>query len=100
VNIEELLPAFAAGELGGDEREAVLQALSASPRLWDEVSRYQQLHLLLAAAAGLDVAPPSDLSGRIARQVAIRFYLNSATRLIGDLIGAYGRALVFYAGLR
>lgn len=100
MNIEELLPAFAAGELEDEEREAVLQALTASPRLWDEVSRYQQLHLLLAAAAEVDFLPPSDLSGRIARQVAVRFYLKSATKLISDLVGTYGRAIVFYAGLR
>lgn len=100
MNIEELLPAFAAGELEEQERDAVLQALTESPRLWDEVSRYQQLQLLLAAAATLELPPPANLSARIARQVAVRFYIKSATNLLADLVGSYGRAIVFYAGLR
>lgn len=100
MSIDELLPAFVAGELEDEERETVLQMLGESPSLWEEMSRYQQLHLMLAAVAEMPLAPPADLSARIARQLAVRFYLRAATRLIGDLFGVYGRAVVFYAGLR
>lgn len=95
----DLLPAFVAGELSPDEHAVVLAALDRSPQLRQELERYRQLRLLLSAAAAIELAPPADLSVRIARQLALRHYLQSAFNLLAGLFGTYGRAVAFYAGL-
>ncbi|MBA3944575.1 MAG: zf-HC2 domain-containing protein [Herpetosiphonaceae bacterium] len=100
MNLEELLPDYVAGELSDDERERVRAALQTSPQLWAELARYQQLFLLLAATSAQEVSAPGDLHARIARQVALRSFLNRAASLANELLGAYGRALVYYLGLR
>jgi len=97
--MHELLPAFAAGELSADQRAELLEALRHSPQLRHELERQQQLRLLLLAAAALELSPPADLSARIARQVALRHYLQTAFDLLGDLLSTYGRAAAFYTGL-
>ncbi len=73
-------------------------ALIASPQSRAEVSRYLQIVLLIAAAAE-ELETPVELEGRIARQVAVRAYLNLAFDLASDLLGAYGRAIVCYLRL-
>lgn len=100
MSMEELLPAFVAGELNEEDRERVLRALSESPQLWDEVRRYQQLYFLLAAAAAIELEAPSDMATQIARQMTRHYLLQFAARLAGDVFGTYGRAFVFYLGLR
>ncbi len=95
---DELLAAYAAGELSNRERETVEAALIASPQSRAEVSRYLQIFLLIAAAAE-ELETPVELEGRIARQVAVRAYLNLAFDLASDLLGAYGRAIVCYLRL-
>ena len=99
MNAEELLAGYAAGELSEPEREVVEAALAESPRLRDELSRYQRLFLLLAAAAQEDLQAPADLQTRIARQVAVKAYVNLALNLASSLLGAYGRAIVYYLRL-
>ncbi len=96
---DELLAAYAAGELSDRERETVEAALTASPQSRAEVSRYLQIFLLIAAAAAEDLQAPADIETRIARQVAVRAYLNLAFDLASDLLGAYGRAIVCYLRL-
>lgn len=98
-DIEELLPAYVAGELPDSDRAQVDAALARSPRLRAELGRYQQLFLLLALTAREAVEAPASLEGRIARQIAVRWSLRAAISLLDDLLGAYGRALVTYLGL-
>jgi len=43
VNIEELLPAYVAGELSEEDSERVEAALARSSRLRAELSRYERL---------------------------------------------------------
>ncbi|ABG04669.1 putative transmembrane anti-sigma factor [Rubrobacter xylanophilus DSM 9941] len=97
--IEELLPAYAAGELSGEEARRVEAALEGSPRLREELARYERLFVLLAAAAEQEISAPEGLQGQVARRVAIAAYLGAAANLAGDILGAYGRALVYYLGL-
>ncbi len=61
MNIEELLPAYAAGELSEEESERVEAALAESQRLRAELSRYERLFVLLSAAAAEEVRVPADL---------------------------------------
>ena len=96
---EELLAGYVTGELSEPERVDVETALAASPRLRDELSRYERLFLLLAAAAAEDLEAPADLQTRIVRQVAVKAYLNMAFDLASSLFGAYGRAIVYYLKL-
>jgi anti-sigma factor RsiW len=98
--MEDLLPAYVTGELLPDEQELVRAALAQSPELREQLARYQQLLLVYMLAAEQDVAPPADLTQRITRQVMRYYYLDRLTYLAYDLVGAYGRALVFYLGLR
>ena len=99
MSIEELLPAYVAGELSEEENERVEAALAGSPRLRVELSRYERVFVLLSAAAAEEVRVPADVQTRIMLQVALSAYLGAAAELLGEVLGAYGRALVYFLGL-
>lgn len=99
MNIEELLPAYAAGELSGEERENVEAELRRSPGMRRELDRYEKLFVLLAAAAEEEEHAPAALAGRVRRQVAMEAYLRAAASTVESLLGAYGRAVIYYLGL-
>lgn len=96
--IDDFLPAYLAGELSAAERAQVEEALARSPRLRAELARYERLFALLAAAALEQMEAPTGLEGRVARQVAVQWYLNTAAGLVDSLLGSYWRALVYYLG--
>ncbi|MDQ3507736.1 MAG: zf-HC2 domain-containing protein [Actinomycetota bacterium] len=97
--IEELLQAYAVGDVSEVEAERVEAALDDSPRLREELARYERLFVLLVAAAEEEVKVPRDLRARIVWRVAVTAYLNSAAELARGLLGAYGRALIYYLRL-
>ncbi|MBA2377588.1 MAG: zf-HC2 domain-containing protein [Rubrobacter sp.] len=97
--IEELLQAYAVGDVSEVEAERVEAALDDSPRLREELARYERLFVLLVAAAEEEVKVPRDLRARIVWRVAVTAYLNSAAELAGGLLGAYVRALIYYLRL-
>ena len=99
MNVEELLPAYVAGELSEEENEWVEAALVESPRLQTELSRYERLFVLLSAAATEEIRVPADLRRRITVQIALNAYLDAAADLLGDILGAYGRALIYFLRL-
>ncbi len=100
MNVEELLPAYVTGELLDDDRAKVEAALAESAELRAELARYQRLFVLFTIAATEDLRTPADLSTRIMRQVVVTHYLTRITNFTYDLAGAYGRAIIFYLGLR
>lgn len=69
--IDELLAAYAAGELEPAERAAVQAALASAPALHVELARYRRLVVVLAALAAENLPPPGDLAKRIARRLAV-----------------------------
>lgn len=99
MNVEELLAAYAAGELSGEESERVEAALDESPRLREDLRRYERLFVLLSAAASEEMNAPAGLQTRVARQVALKAYLSAAARIAEGLLGAYGRAIIYYLRL-
>lgn len=99
MNVEELLPAYVAGELSGPELERVEAALAGSPDLQDELRRYERMFVLLHAAAAEEMEAPAGFERRVARQVAVKAYLGAAARLAEGLLGAYGRAIIYYLKL-
>ena len=99
MSIEELLPAYVAGELSQEESERVEAALAESPRLRVELSRYERLFVLLSAAASEEVRVPVDLRARAMVQITLSAYLNAVVELLGSILGAYGRALVYFLRL-
>ena len=99
MSVEELLPGYITGELTKADHERVRAALTDSPRLREELARYEQLFLLFALAAAEELQVPADLSTRIMRQVTVQFYLDRVVNLAYDLAGAYGRAIAYYLGL-
>lgn len=99
MNVEELLPGYIFCELTDYEREEVEAALARSARLRDELTRYERVFALLAAAAEEDLEAPASLERRIARRVAVKAYVNLANDLLGGLLGAYGRAILYYMSL-
>ncbi len=98
-NVEELLPAYVAGELDETEDGRVEAALVASPRMREELVRYERLFVLLSAAAAEEVRVPADLRARAMFWITLSAYLEGAARLAEGLLGAYGRAFVYYLGL-
>lgn len=99
MNVEELLPAYVAGELSEEENERVEAALVESPRLRTELTRYERLFVLLSAAATEEIRVPADLRTRITVQITLNAYLDAAADLLGDILGAYGRALIYFLRL-
>jgi anti-sigma factor RsiW len=99
MSVEELLPAYAAGELSEEESERVEVALAESQRLRVELSRYERLFVLLSAAAAEEVRVPADLRRRVTLQLTMNAYLDAAADLLGGILGAYGRALVYFLRL-
>ncbi|QYJ14223.1 hypothetical protein Rxycam_00019 [Rubrobacter xylanophilus DSM 9941] len=97
--VEDLLFAYVAGELTEDERERVERALARSAYLRNELARCERLFVVLAAAAAEEIRAPRDLRYRITWQIAITAYLNAAIKLAGSIMGAYGRAIVYYLRL-
>ena len=97
--IEELLPGYVTGELSEEEAKRVQVALAGSPRLRVELSRYERLFVLLSAAAAEEVRVPADLRTRVFLRITLNAYLGAAAQLLGSLLGAYGRAIVYYLGL-
>ncbi len=98
-NVEELLLAYVAGELSEEENEWVEAALVESPRLQTELSRYERLFVLLSAAATEEIRVPADLRTRITVQITLNAYLDAAANLLGNVLGAYGRALIYFLRL-
>ncbi len=99
MNVEELLPAYVAGELSEEENERVEAALVESPRLQTELSRCERLFVLLSAAAAEEIRVPADLRTRIIVQITLNAYLDAAAGLLGGILGAYGRALIYFLRL-
>jgi anti-sigma-K factor RskA len=99
MNVEEILPAYVAGELSEGENERVEAALVDSPRLRTELSRYERLFVLLSAAATEEIWVPADLRTRITVQITLNAYLDAAADLLGDILGAHGRALIYFLRL-
>ncbi len=99
MSIEELLPAYVAGELSEEDSERVEAALAESSRLRAELSRYERLFVLLSAAAAEEVRVPAELRTRIILQITLTAYLDAAAELLGGILGAYGRALVYFLKL-
>jgi anti-sigma factor RsiW len=99
MSIEELLPAYAAGELSEEESERVEAALAGSARLRNELQRYERLFVLLSAAAAEEVRVPVDLRTSIIVQITMSAYLDAAAQLLGGLLEAYGRAVVYFLRL-
>ena len=99
MSIDELLPAYAAGELSEEESKRVEAALAESARLRNELQRYERFFVLLSAAADEEVRVPVDLRTSIIVQITISAYLDAATQLLGGLLEAYGRAVVYFLRL-
>ncbi len=99
MSIEELLPAYVAGELSEEDSERVEAALAESSRLRAELSRYERVFVLLSAAAAEEVRVPTELRTRIILQITLTAYLDAAAELLGGILGAYGRALVYFLKL-
>lgn len=99
MSVEELLPAYAVGELSGEELERVEAALENSPSLREELDKYEEMFVLLAAAAEEEAKAPKSLLGRVNRQVAMQAYLGAVANTLDGLLGAYGRAILYYLRL-
>jgi anti-sigma-K factor RskA len=99
MSIDELLPGYVAGELSEEESERVEAALAESARLRNELQRYEQLFVLLSAAAAEKVRVPADLRTSIIVQITMSAYLDAAAQLLGGLLEAYGRAVVYFLRL-
>ncbi|HVF01216.1 MAG TPA: zf-HC2 domain-containing protein [Rubrobacteraceae bacterium] len=89
MSVEELLPAYAAGELSEMESERVEVALAESQRLRVELSRYERLFVLLSAAAAEEVRVP----GRAAEMRNFVAHHERVSQCGGGSVGRYFRSL-------
>lgn len=98
-SLEDLIPAYLAGELSERESLRLETGLRESARLREELRRYERLFVLLSAAAAEEVRAPKGLQSRVAMQVVLQAYLKAAAGLASGLLGDYGRAIVYYLRL-
>lgn len=96
VGTDETLFAYANGELGEKESLDLEGRLGRSPDLRREVERYERLIVLLGAAAEEDMRAPDDLAARVNRRVLMKAYIRAASGIFEGIIGAYGRAVLYY----
>lgn len=93
---EEMLFAYATGVLDSDEARVLEERIENSPVLRREAERYEKLAVLLRAASEEEVRAPASLAGKVGRQVMLKAYLKAASGLFEGILGAYGRAVLYY----
>jgi anti-sigma-K factor RskA len=96
----ELIGAYAAGELGGEEAREAEQLIFERPDYRRLVESYARMLVMLSALGGEPVEAPETIVSYALRRAYLSALLRQAEKVILELIGDYVGALTLYLGLR
>jgi anti-sigma-K factor RskA len=99
-DVLELIGAYAAGELEGEEAREAEQLIFDRPDYRRLAESYARMLVMLSTLAGESVEAPEVIVGYAVRRAYLSAFLRQAETFIGDLGRSYLDAFVYYFGLR
>lgn len=96
----EMIGAYAADELEGEEAREVERLILEEPDYQRLAQSYAQMLGLLSALGEESVEAPEAVISYAVRRAYISAFLRRAENLVGGLVGDYLGALTLYLGLR
>jgi anti-sigma-K factor RskA len=98
--ILELIGAYAAGELEGEEAREAEQLIFDRPDYRRLAESYSRMLVMLSALGEEEVQAPEMIINYAVRRAYISAFLRHAEQVIRGLVGDYGGALMLYLDLR
>ena len=96
----ELIGAYAAGELEGEEAREAEQLIFERPDYRRLAESYARMLVMLSTLGNEPVEAPEAIVGYAVRRAYISAFLRQAETFLGSLGRSYLDALVYYLGLR
>jgi anti-sigma-K factor RskA len=96
----ELIGAYAAGELAGEEARRAERLLFERADYRRLAESYARMLVLLSALANEEVEAPEAIVGYAVRRAYLSAFLRQAEQVVRGLVGDYVGALTSYLGLR
>ena len=96
----ELIGAYAAGELGGEEAREAEQLIFERPDYRRLAESYARMLVMLSALGDEPVEAPEAIVSYALRRAYLSAFLRQAEKVILEFIGDYVGALTLYLGLR
>ena len=96
----ELIGAYAAGELGGEDARQAEQLIFDRPEYRRLAESYARMLVMLSTLGNEPVDVPEAIVSYAAWRVYVSAFLRQAEQVIIGIVGGYIGALTFYLGLR
>jgi anti-sigma-K factor RskA len=100
VEVLEVIGAYAAGELEGEEAREAEQLIFDRPDYRRLAESFARMLVMLSTLGSEEVEAPEVVIGYAVRRAYMSAFLRQAEHVIGALVGDYVGALTFYLGLR
>jgi len=96
----ELIGAYAAGELEGEEAREAEQLIFDRPEYRRAAESYARMLVMLSTLGGESVEAPEAIIAYAVRRAYVSAFLRQAETFLGALGRSYLDAFVYYLGLR
>jgi anti-sigma-K factor RskA len=96
----ELIGAYAAGELGGEEAREAEQLIFDRPDYRLLAESYSQMLVMLSTLGDESIEAPEVIVSYAVRRAYLSAFLRQAEQVMRRLVGDYVGALTLYLGLR
>jgi hypothetical protein len=96
----ELIGAYAAGELGGEEARQAEQLIFDKPEYRRLAESYARMLVMLSTLGSESVEVPEAIVSYAVRRAYVSAFLRQAETFLGALGRSYLDAFVYYLGLR
>ncbi len=96
----ELIGAYAAGELEGEEAREAEQLIFDRPDYRRLAESYARMLVMLSTLSNESVEAPEAVVSYAVRRAYLSAFLRQAEHVMRGLVGDYVGALTFYLGLR
>ena len=96
----ELIGAYAAGELEGEDARQAEQLIFDRPEYRRLAESYARMLVMLSTLGSESVEVPEAIVSYAVRRAYVSAFLRQAEQMLSGLMGDYVGALTFYLGLR
>jgi anti-sigma-K factor RskA len=96
----ELIGAYAAGELGGEEAREAERLIFDRPDYRRLAESYSRMLVMLTTLGSEEVRAPEEIVGYAVRRAYVSAFLRQAETFLSSLGRSYLDAFVYYLGLR